>query len=125
MRKCKVIIHTPCHLIVTYLGQSLMPLCHDIYHTTTSEQIISLCRQVNPDLIILGSTTPLINGSQLLHKLRAAATNRPLIYVITWQLSEQVVLSLLEMGVDQYMTFPICIERLKSKLVAINNIITA
>ena len=121
MRKCKVIIHSLDHNLITYLGQSLMPLCHNIYHTTSADEIIQLTQRVHPDLVIFGATAPLINGSSLIEKLRPTASHLPLIYVITWQLSEQVVLSLLEMGVDQYMTFPICVERLRSKLSSINN----
>ncbi|MBQ5622655.1 MAG: response regulator transcription factor, partial [Alistipes sp.] len=66
---------------------------------------------------------PLINGSDLIRQLKAKVTHQPQIYVISWQLSEQVVLGLLEMGVDQYMTFPISIERLKSKIITINNML--
>lgn len=123
MRKCRVIIHTSCNLLLTYLGQSLMPSCHAIHHSTSTQQTISLCWATDPDLIILISTTPLVNGSDLIRQLKAKAHHQPQIYVISWQLSEQVVLGLLEMGVDQYMTFPISIERLKSKIITINNML--
>lgn len=124
MRKCKVIIHSLDHHLITFLGQSLMPLCQSIYHTTSADETLQLSSQVNPDLVIFGITAPLINGSGLIEKLRPTASHLPLIYVITWQLSEHVVLSLLEMGVDQYMTFPLCIERLRCKLSSINNALT-
>ncbi len=123
MRKCKVIIYSSCNLLLTYLGQSLMPSCHVIHHTTSTQQTISLSKEINPDLIILISTTPLINGSDLIRQLRPKTTHHPQIYVISWQLSEQVVLGLLEMGVDQYMTFPISVERLKNKIITINHML--
>jgi DNA-binding response OmpR family regulator len=41
--------------------------------------------------------------------------------VIAWQQAEQTVLSLLEEGVDQYMTFPICVNRLRSKILSLLN----
>jgi DNA-binding response OmpR family regulator len=36
--------------------------------------------------------------------------------VVSWQQAENVVLSLLECGVDQYFTFPICMGRLRNKV---------
>lgn len=41
---------------------------------------------------------------------------RPVVYVVAWQHSEQVVLSLLENGVDQYLTFPVNLQRLRGKV---------
>ena len=39
-----------------------------------------------------------------------------MVYVVAWQHSEQTVLSLLENGVDQYMTFPVNLQRLRGKV---------
>ena len=36
--------------------------------------------------------------------------------MLTWQQAEQTVLSLLECGVDQYLTFPVSLARLRSKV---------
>ena len=48
--------------------------------------------------------------------LRPAGLGRPLVYVVAWQQAEQTVLSLLECGVDQYMTFPVSLQRLRTKI---------
>ena len=37
-------------------------------------------------------------------------------YVVSWQQSEQTVLSLLECGVNQYLTFPVSLQRLRAKV---------
>lgn len=88
----------------------------------TSEQMIALCRSANPSLVIILNSSLLINGSELIRDIRPNTKHEPLIYVISWQQSEQVVLSLLEIGVDQYMTFPICLHRLKAKAAKMLNI---
>lgn len=47
---------------------------------------------------------------------RKKGLRRPVVYVVAWQHSEQAVLSLLENGVDQYMTFPVNLQRLRGKV---------
>ncbi|MBR5334036.1 MAG: response regulator [Alistipes sp.] len=81
-----------------------------------TEQTIALCREQNPSLVIILNHTLPINGSELIRSIRPNTQRTPAIYVISWQQNEQVVLSLLEMGIDQYMTFPICIHRLRTKV---------
>ena len=48
--------------------------------------------------------------------LRPPGLRRPLVYVVAWQQAEQSVLSLLECGVDQYLTFPVSLQRLRTKV---------
>ena len=81
-----------------------------------TDQAIILCREQNPALVVILNHTLPINGSELIRNIRPSSQRHPAIYVISWQQNEQVVLSLLEMGVDQYMTFPICIHRLCTKV---------
>ncbi len=76
-----------------------------------------LCRTVGFDLVILLTATPFLCGRDVVHTLRPAGLRRPLVYVLSWQQSEQVVLGLLECGVDQYMTFPVSLNRLRGKVV--------
>lgn len=82
---------------------------------TSYRQMINTCNRESPSLVIILSTTPFMNGSELVSNIRATRRHRPLIYVITWQQSEQAILSLLECGADQYMTFPVCMSRLRYK----------
>ena len=48
--------------------------------------------------------------------LRPPGLRKPLVYVVAWQQAEQSVLSLLECGVDQYLTFPVSLQRLRMKV---------
>lgn len=65
------------------------------------------------DLIIVLTITPFACCCSM---PRVEGFRRPVVYVIAWQQSEQTVLSLLESGVDQYMTFPVNLQRLRSKV---------
>ena len=78
------------------------------------EQLLSAYGSQRADIVIILDIKPFINGEELTSKLRHKR-GKPLIYVVSWQQSEQMVLSLLESGVDQYMTFPICMSRLRGK----------
>lgn len=87
----------------------------------TPEQTLTVSRMVNPFLVILLSITPIISGSGFIAKLHRITKPCPKILVIAWQQSEQTILSLLEEGIDQYMTFPICLSRLYGKISSLLN----
>ena len=61
-------------------------------------------------------TSAFFTGCDVVRTLRPAGLGRPLVYVVAWQQAEQTVLSLLECGVDQYMTFPVSLQRLRTKI---------
>lgn len=75
-----------------------------------------LCRKILFDLVIVLQLTPFLCGREVVRALRPTGLRRPLFYVVSWQQSEQTVLSLLECGVDQYLTFPLSLQRLRSKV---------
>lgn len=75
-----------------------------------------LCGRVLFDLVIVLQVSPFLGGREMVRGVRPAGLNRPLFYVVSWQHSEQTVLNLLECGVDQYMTFPLNLQRLRSKV---------
>lgn len=66
-------------------------------------------------VLILGSAT-FADGRVTVENLRPRGAVRPEIYVLSWKHSEQAVLSLLECGVNQYITFPVSLRRLCLKL---------
>ena len=82
---------------------------------SSAEQAIFACQREQPTIIIVLTVAPFIDGSEFISRIRARGKSTPAVYVVAWQQSEQMVLSLLECGVDQYMTFPICMERLRMK----------
>ncbi|MBO5877944.1 MAG: response regulator [Alistipes sp.] len=82
---------------------------------SSSEQAIVACLREHPSIIIALSVTPFIDGTEFISLVRSRGKSSPAVYVVAWHQSEQTVLSLLECGVDQYMTFPICMGRLRMK----------
>ncbi|MBO5465033.1 MAG: hypothetical protein J5989_06020 [Alistipes sp.] len=96
----------------------------ETFQADSTRELLSMARVLRPRLIILLDIVPLLDGCDIvarLHEIESSgrgrlSRSRATIYVITWQQSEHTVLSLLESGIDQYLTFPICIERLRHKV---------
>ena len=75
-----------------------------------------LSRRMLFDLVIVVGTSLFFSGRDVVRMLRPPGLRRPLVYVVAWQQAEQPVLSLLECGVDQYLTFPVNLQRLRAKV---------
>lgn len=95
---------------------SLAGLQAEIRCAAGAAQMQHSCRRMLFDLVIVLQTTPFLCGRDVVRDLRPAGLRRPLLYVVSWQQAEQTVLSLLECGVDQYLTFPLNLQRLRSKV---------
>ncbi len=68
------------------------------------------------DLALFVGVGSFLSGGDPVRRLRPAGERRPVIHVLAWQQTEQLVLGLLEYGVDQYMTFPVNLNRLRIKV---------
>ena len=88
----------------------------EIYCTTDCEGMRTLCRRITFDLIIVLQAAMFLCGGNPVREVRPAGLRHPVVYVLSWQQTEQTVLSLLEAGVDQYMTFPVNLQRLRRKV---------
>lgn len=86
-------------------------------HTVDSSQcIIEACRRQHIDLLIFLSLSPYFSSMNIVEYIRREVDYRPKVYVIANSLSQATILSLLECGVDQYLTFPINLYRLREKV---------
>ena len=85
---------------------------------TSTRQTVAACMHERPDVVIVLAVAPFMDGSEFIRRIRFDMRRRPAVYVVSWQQSEQTVLSLLDCGVDQYMTFPLCMSRLRRKIAA-------
>ena len=115
MGKSKIVIYSHRSASAALIAEIVGSEATSVICCSTPDQMISTCIHKKPDLVIILAIKPFINGSELIKRIRTSDRRNPPIYVIAWQQSEQIVLSLLECGVDQYMTFPICMSRLRSK----------
>ena len=115
MNRGTVLIYSQ-HTLQATLLAAIVSDCHSqIICSSNLAHTIEICQAQKPPLIIFLNTAPFMNGQRLTESIRSIGHYHPTIYVISWQQSEHTVLSLLECGVDQYMTFPICMTRLRSK----------
>lgn len=124
MTNRRIVIYSP-HRAPSLIVEEIARFAQcEVEHCATPEQTITATLTSKPFLIILLSIRPIINGSRFIARLHSAGSlnaeqcnnQRSAILVIAWQQAEQTVLSLLEEGVDQYMTFPICANRLYGKI---------
>lgn len=88
---------------------------------TSTRQTVAACMHERPDLVIVLAVAPFMDGSDFIRRIRFDRRRRPVVYVVSWQHSEQTVLSLLDCGVDQYLTFPLCMSRLQRKITVETN----
>lgn len=74
------------------------------------------CRRGRFERVVVLGCWHFSSGRVSAERLRARGCRRPEIYVLSWHHSEQAVLSLLECGVNQYITFPVNLRRLCRKI---------
>lgn len=85
----------------------------------TARTIVPFARESRQgmfDLVIMVDMSAFFDGSSPTTTLRPTGLSRPQLFVLSWQHSESSVLSLLECGVSQYITFPINLRRVKRKI---------
>ena len=95
---------------------SLADMQADVRCASDVSDMQRMARRMLFDLVIVVGTSAFFSGCDVVRTLRPAGLGRPLVYVVAWQHAEQTVLSLLECGVDQYMTFPVSLQRLRTKI---------
>lgn len=115
MGKSKIVIYSHRSASAALVAEIVGCEATNVICCSSPDQMIATCIHKQPDLVIILAIKPFIDGSELIKRIRLSDKRNPPIYVIAWQQSEQIVLSLLECSVDQYMTFPICMSRLRGK----------
>ena len=116
---CKIVIIEDdadiCNMIKKFLENNK----YSVQYALNGIEGINLCKSFVPDLIILDSMLPRLNGDDVLQKLRKF-TNAPVI-VVSAKTMVQTKIELLKMGADDYMTKPFAIEELLARIrVALN-----
>lgn len=88
----------------------------EVHAAASVAEMVGACRSVAFDVVVLLAAAGLLCGGDAVRAIRPAGLRRPAVYVVAWQQSEQTVLSLLECGVDQYLTLPVSLVRLRRKV---------
>ncbi|MBE6174863.1 MAG: response regulator [Rikenellaceae bacterium] len=86
-----------------------------ICEVSTREELFSLCEANRFDMLLTDDIRMFMNGSQAMQRIRPA-TMRPQVFVFAHDLSEDTIVALLEMGVNQFITLPLSPTRLRRKL---------
>jgi two-component system alkaline phosphatase synthesis response regulator PhoP len=80
---------------------------HDVVEAEDGEQAVSAAAGDRPDLIVLDKMMPKLDGFEVVRRLREnEATARIPIIMLTDRVSEEDVLSGLDLGVAEYMPKP-------------------
>ena len=116
MDKTKVVIYSTRDTLGRMISDMIGGAVSEVVNCATTEQTVSACLRISPDIVILLTVAPFIDGSKFIGRIRLSGSRRPAVYVLSWHQSEHIVLSLLEAGVDQYLTFPVSMGRLCGKV---------
>lgn len=113
----KILIVSEKRFVGELLRLSLADLGAEVRCALNIGSMAALCRNTEFDVVLLLGAGYFFGGADPVRLLRSRGVCRPVIYVLAWQQSEYAVMSLLEAGADQYMTFPVNLCRLRRKIV--------
>ncbi len=90
----------------------------DISQVDPASCLLQYCSSHHVDLIIFLTTSPYFSSMNVVESLRSVLQPLPTppIYVIASSHTPATVLTLLECGVNQYMTLPLNLHRLRNKV---------
>jgi len=98
---------------------------HQILLAENGRQAVSVYKQQQPDLILMDIVMPDMDGIEAIRKIRSIQTEKWVqIIVISASAAEKDIVKGLEAGADDYITKPLNVVVLKSKILAIHRIIT-
>ena len=101
---------------------SLADMQADVRCASDVPDMQRMVRRMLFDLVVVVGTSAFFTGCDVVRTLRPYINHFHIGNavvkqgVVAWQQAEQTVLSLLECGVDQYMTFPVSLQRLRTKI---------
>lgn len=87
----------------------------EIREVASREKLFDLCRRRRFDLLLTDDVMMFMNGSDAVRKIRNNSA-LPQIFILSHNLSEDCVMALLEMGINQFISLPLLPERVRSKV---------
>ncbi len=112
----KILLISPDNLARRVVSLALESPLVDVVFFEPSQCLFKYCMNNRVDLLLFLSTSPYFASMNIVGFLRDSCEKLPPIYVIASSHKPSAVLSLLECGVSQYMTFPINLSRLRRKV---------
>ncbi len=83
--------------------------------SSSREELFRICQTSKCDLLLTDDVRMFMNGSDAIAQIRQGRS-LPQIFVLSQDLSEDTVTSLLEEGVNQFIALPVAPERLSGKV---------
>ncbi len=116
----KVLTVDDSRMIRTLVRKYLAPFNLEILEAENGEQGLEMAREHCPDLVILDVNMPVMDGPEMLRRLRADASTRSLkVLMLTAESSEKLVLEVIKMGISDYIVKPFEEELLVKKVAKI------
>lgn len=116
----KVLTVDDSRMIRTLVRKYLAPFNLDILEAENGEQGLEMAREHQPDLVILDVNMPVMDGPEMLRRLRAEPGTRAVkVLMLTAESSEKLVLEVIKMGISDYIVKPFEEELLVKKVAKI------
>ena len=111
----KIVIHSSSAELRALIRGLLSDIEALFIATASREELFTICRISQCDLVLTDDVRMFMNGSDAVSKIRQGGS-LPQIFVLSYDLSEDTVTTLLEEGINQFITLPTAAERLYNKV---------
>ena len=111
----KIIIHSDSAELRALIRGLLSDIDAFIIPSTSREELFRICRNSQCDLLLTDDARMFMNGSDAITKIRQGGF-LPQIFILSHDLSEETVTTLLEEGINQFITLPVSPDRLREKV---------
>ncbi|MBO7221105.1 MAG: response regulator [Alistipes sp.] len=115
-----VVIYSKNGLLRAFVKGVLSGTKLEIREVASREKLFDLCRKSKFELLLTDDVMMFVNGSEAMGKIRCGDA-LPQIFILSHNLSEDCVMALLEMGINQFISLPLSPERLRNKVLAQRN----
>lgn len=112
----KILVYSPSFRMRAMLVGILTTPGVEVESVTSRRALFKRCSEKLFDKVVIEGLCLFVDGQGCVARIRTHFTNRPQIVVLSAAVDEQIVLSLLSCGVDQYLLLPLSPERLRRKV---------
>ena len=86
-----------------------------LFSTSSREELFERCRAAHYDLLLTDDARMFMNGTDAMSRIRCVNVTLP-VFILSYNLTEESVTALLEEGVNQFISLPVAVDRLRRKV---------